>query len=127
MKKELELTFTEIGLLVAMFNICDAISTYFALTNNKNAIELNYFMAQIISHSWYYFFAVKIISSVIFLQIGYIADKILTIYKIPKWIAIACKLFLFALTVFFAVISFHNIILSRDHAISSISLVLCQS
>jgi len=127
MKREMELSFAEIGLLLAVFNLCDAVSTYFALTNNKNAVELNYFMAELISRSWYYFFAVKIISSVIFFQIGFLADKILTVYKIPKWIATACKLFMFGLAFFFALISFHNILLSSIHPISSSSLVLCQS
>jgi len=125
--KEKEPSFTKIALLLAIFNFCDAISTYYALTNGKNVIELNYYMAKIISCSWFYFFAVKMIASFVFIIIGYIADKILVVYNIPKWVITCCKMFLLILAVFFVAITVHNIILSIAQPISSISLVLCQS
>jgi hypothetical protein len=126
-KQKIELSFTDIGLLLALFNFVDAISTYLALNSGKNVIELNYYMAQLISRLWYYFFAVKIIASLFFFVIGYTADRIIKIWNIPKIVLNVCKLFMFGLAFFFAIISFHNIILSKSQAVSSISLVLCQS
>jgi hypothetical protein len=120
-------SFTQIGLLLAAFNISDSVSTYLALTFGKNVIEANYHMAEIISQSWYYFFAVKIVASLFFIVIGYLADKILIAFNIPKRIATVCKIFFFGLAVFFAFLTFHNIILSWSHAVSSISTALSQS
>jgi hypothetical protein len=126
-KQRIELSFTDISILLALFNLTDAVSTYFVISNGKNVIELNDYMAQLILQSWYYFFIVKILSSIIFFLIGFLADIIIKIWYIPKSVLMICKLFMFGLAFFFAIISFHNIILSKSHAVSSISLVLCQS
>jgi hypothetical protein len=98
-----------IGILLASFNLCDAISTYLAITYGK-AVELNYYMAQIISQSWYYFFAIKIIASVAFILIGFTADKIAKYCTIPKVISF-CKSFMFALMFIFVYLTLHNFML----------------
>jgi hypothetical protein len=127
MHRTAEISFIELGFLLAIANFCDAVSSYLALSFNKNIIELNYYMAKIILQSWYYFFTVKIFASIIFILIGYTADKLVKIIKISKSIIIICKIFLSILIVFFSFISIHNIILSCIHAVSSISTALCQS
>jgi hypothetical protein len=101
--------FVNIALLLAIFNFLDGITTYFAITYGK-AIELNYYMAQLISQSWYYFFITKIIASIAFLLIGFIADKIAKYCTIPKIISF-CKIFMFALTFIFVYLILHNFIL----------------
>jgi hypothetical protein len=127
MHRTVEISFIELGFLLAIANFCDAVSSYLVLTYGKNIIEINYYMAQIISQSWYYFFTVKIFASINFILIGYTADKLIKTVKIPEPITVICKIFLFSLIIFFSFITIHNIILSCSQTLSSISMALCQS
>ena len=110
-KEIIEISFTEIGILLAIANICDAISTYYALNYAKNVIETNYYMAAIIAISWNHYFAVKIASSIVFALAGIAADKIAKHWKVPKSVKTVCKSFMGALTVLFAYLSLHNFML----------------
>jgi len=110
-KKIPEISFAEIGFLQAIANICDAVSTYYALNYAKNVIEGNYYMAAIITASWNYYFAVKAASSMVFALAGISADKIAKRWEIPKSVKTVCKSFMIALTGFFAYLGLHNFML----------------
>jgi len=110
-KEIIEFSFTEIGILLAIANICDAVSTYYALKYVKNVIEANYYMAAIIAISWSYYFAVKIASSLVFALAAIAADKIAKHWRVPETVKTVCKSFMGALTLLFAYLSLHNFML----------------